>query len=65
MNLDSTGVEKIAENQRVGVSPKRLAEIQQDIQYLEMLLASRGNRYKLGLQRRISALQNEIGVDNE
>ena len=55
----------MAENQRVGVSPKRLAEIQQDIQYLEMLLASRGNRYKLGLQRRISALQNEIGVDNE
>lgn len=52
----------MAKNQRIGISPKRLAEIQKDIQYLTMLLASRGNRYKLGLQRRIAALQNEIGV---
>ena len=52
----------MAENQRVDISPKRLAEIQQDIQYLEMLLASRSNRYKLGLQRRITTLKNEIGV---
>ncbi len=52
----------MAENQRAEITPVRLAEIQQEIQSLEMLLSSRSNRYELGLQRRITTRKDELGV---